>query len=236
MARTAKDRETSGRETPDQEPPDHAATLRRDARRNRELLIASAREVFAEQGLAAPLDEIARRAGVGNATLYRRFPTRQDLVEAVFGDLLAATREAGDEARLAEDAWSGLTAYLERIFEGLADDRGANDLLTTGIQGVPSLDALHPHNHETIGILIARGQEQGTVRADVVTEDLLFVLAALGKVVPASVAAAPDAWRRFLALFLDGLRPGAAQPLPAPPLTSGQIAGALGGLRTDRTG
>ncbi|MFG2193766.1 TetR/AcrR family transcriptional regulator [Streptomyces sp. NPDC048639] len=213
------------------------APLRRDARRNRDLLITAAREVFAEQGLAAPLDEIARTAGVGNATLYRRFPTRQDLVEAVFGDLLAATRQAGEEARLAEDAWSGLTAYLERIFEGLADDRGANDLLTTGIQGVPSLDALHPHNRETIGVLIARGQEQGTVRPDVVAEDLVFALAALGKVVPASVAAAPGAWRRFLALFLDGLRSGAAHhPLPAPPLTSGQIAGALDGLRTDRTG
>ncbi|MGP3926679.1 TetR/AcrR family transcriptional regulator [Streptomyces sp. 8N616] len=212
------------------------ATLRRDAQRNRELLIAAARQVFAEQGLAAPLDDIARRAGVGNATLYRRFPTRQDLIEAVFGESLAATRQAGEEARLAADAWSGLTRYLERIFEGLADDRGANDLLTTGIRGVPSLDALHPHNRETIGILIARAQEQGTVRADVVAEDLLFTLAALGKVVPASVAVAPDAWRRYLALFLDGLRPDAARPLPAPPLTYGQMAGALDELRTDRSG
>ncbi|MDG9703907.1 TetR/AcrR family transcriptional regulator [Streptomyces sp. DH37] len=203
------------------------APLRRDARRNRELLIAAAREVYAEQGVEAPLDDIARRAGVGNATLYRHFPTRGALVEAVFRDSLTATLRTGEEARLGEDPWESLTAYLERIFEGLAADRGANDLMTTGVEGVPSLEALRAHNHETVAVLVRRAQERGVVRPDVTAEDLLFALAALGRVVPASAAVEPAAWRRCLALLLDGLRVEVARPLPAPPVTFGRLEAVL---------
>ncbi|NLU75934.1 TetR/AcrR family transcriptional regulator [Streptomyces sp. HNM0575] len=197
--------------------------MRRDAQRNREALLAAALEVFAASGLEAPLDEIARRAGVGNATLYRHFPDRAALVESVFHDLLAETRRMGEEARTSADAWAGLTGYLEEIFAGLAANRAANDLMTTGIQGVASLDALHVHNRETIDILISRAQQQGTMRGDIVAEDLLFALAALGRVVPASAAVIPDAWRRYLALLLDSLRAQAARPLPAPPLSPDQL-------------
>lgn len=203
------------------------APLRRDAQRNRELLIAAAREVYAEQGMEAPLDEIARRAGVGNATLYRRFPTRGALIEAVFGDSLNDTLRRGEEARMAEDAWEGLVGYLEYIFEGLAADRGSNDLMTTGVQDVPSLDALKAHHHRTVSLLIRRAQEQGSMRGDIVTEDLLFMLAALGRVVPASVTAAPGAWPRHLHLLLSGLRAEAAAALPAAPLTADQLSAAL---------
>ncbi|MEV6670044.1 helix-turn-helix domain-containing protein [Streptomyces sp. NPDC051162] len=203
------------------------APLRRDAQRNRELLIAAAREVYAEQGMEAPLDEIARRAGVGNATLYRRFPTRGALVEAVFGDSLNDTLRRGEDARDAEDAWEGLVRYLEYIFEGLAADRGSNDLMTTGVQDVPSLDALKDHHHRTVSLLIHRAQEQGSMRGDVVTEDLLFMLAALGRVVPASVTAAPGAWLRHLHLLLSGLRAEAEAALPAAPLTADQLSATL---------
>ncbi|UQI49394.1 TetR/AcrR family transcriptional regulator [Streptomyces sp. HU2014] len=204
--------------------------MRRDARRNRELLIAAARELYAEQGVDAPLDDIARRAGVGNATLYRRFPTRGALIEAVFGEGLTDTLRRGEDARHAEDPWAGLTGYLEYIFAGLAEDRGANDLMTTGIQGIPSLEALKAHHHETVALLLRRAQDQGTLRGDVVVEDLLFALAALGRVVPASETVVPGAWRRHLHLLLDGLRAGAARPLPVPPLTPGQLTGALQAL------
>ncbi|WP_245694387.1 TetR/AcrR family transcriptional regulator [Streptomyces abyssalis] len=210
-------------------------TLRRDARRNRDALLSAAREVFAALGLDAPLDEIARRAGVGNATLYRHFPNRAALVEAVFHELLTGTRRRGEEARAEPDAWTGLTRYLDGIFEGLAADRGANDLMTTGLEGVPSLDALHAHNLETVGMLLSRGQEQGTVRDDVVAEDLLLALAALGRVVPACAEAAPGAWRRFLALFLDGLRAEAGRPLPGPPLSLDQLGRVLHDLGPHRT-
>jgi AcrR family transcriptional regulator len=209
----------AGKETP--------APRRRDAQRNQEALRAAAREVFSALGLDASLDEIARRAGVGNATLYRHFPTRAALVEAVFHDLLAETRRLGEAARTSEDAWSGLTGYLEGVFAGLAGDRGANDLMTTGIQGVPSLEELHLHNRETLRILLSRAQEQGTVRDDVVVEDLLFVLAALGRAVPSSAAVVPGAWRRHLALLLDGFHARAAAALPAPPLTLDELGRVL---------
>lgn len=168
---------------------DGAPRQRRDARRNRELLLEAAHEVFTEQGLDAALDVIARRAGVGNATLYRHFPTRAALVDAVFRDSLTGTMDAGERARRAPDAWVGLTAYLEAVFSTLAADRGSNDLMTTHLRGVESLEAVHEHNRGTVDVLLSRLRDEGTVRPDVTTEDVLFGLAALGRAVPALTTA-----------------------------------------------
>lgn len=209
--------------------------MRKDAQRNRELVLAAARAVYAEQGVEAPLDVIARRAGVGNATLYRRFPDRAALIEAVFHATLAAVIDAGEEARRAEDPWAGLNAYLERVFSVLAADRGANDLMTTGIEGVPTLEKLHVHNAETFGTLLDRCRRQGLVRADVVTEDLLLGLAALGRAAPALQSAVPGSWRRPLALLIDGLRAEGAHELPTKPLTPDQLASALSELNHPRS-
>ncbi|MEU9283473.1 TetR family transcriptional regulator [Streptomyces sp. NPDC048275] len=204
---------------------------RRDARRNRESLVEAAREVFAAQGLHAPLDVIARRAGVGNATLYRHFPSRAALVDEVFRDSLTQTMDAGERARTSEEAWTGLLGYLETVFAGLAADRGTNDLMTTHLKGVDSLDAVHAHNRETLEVLLRRGREQGTIRGDLTTEDLLFTLAALGRAVPALTTTAPDAWRRPLTLLLDGLRASPlTSALPEPPLTPPQLGEVLGNL------
>ncbi|ATZ28954.1 TetR/AcrR family transcriptional regulator [Streptomyces lavendulae] len=206
------------------------APVRRDARRNRELLLAAARKAFAAEGLEIPLDEIARRAGVGNATLYRNFPTRAALIDAVFQDALLDTIAAGDEARRAADPWAGLAGYLEAVFTVLATDRGANDLMTTAIEGVTSLDSVHAHNHETITLLVDGAQRAGAMRPDVTVEDVLLGLATLGRSVPSLAAAGPPhAWRRQLALFLDGLRAGKrpTTELPAPGMTAGDLAAVL---------
>ncbi|MFD4709069.1 TetR/AcrR family transcriptional regulator [Streptomyces sp. NPDC058430] len=206
-----------------------APVRRRDARRNRDLLLEAAHEVFTELGLNAPLDVIARRAGVGNATLYRHFPHRAALVDAVFRDQLTGTMDAGDRARDVDDAWTGLTGYLQAVFTVLATDRGTNDLMTTHIEGVESLEAVHTHNHRTVELLLERGRHQGTVRTDVTTEDVLFALAALGRAVPAlTTATTPDAWRRPLALLCDSLRAApTSPPLPSPALTPEQLDGTL---------
>ncbi|MFH8530226.1 TetR/AcrR family transcriptional regulator [Streptomyces tendae] len=231
---------------------DGAPRQRRDARRNRELLLEAAHEVFTEQGLDAALDVIARRAGVGNATLYRHFPTRAALVDAVFRDSLTGTMDAGERARRAPDAWAGLTAYLEAVFSTLAADRGSNDLMTTHLRGVESLEAVHEHNRGTVDVLLSRLRDEGTVRADVTTEDVLFGLAALGRAVPALTAATtppadraapgaapaapPDAWRRPLALFLAGLRTApVAGALPAPALSAAELGEVLRELGPHRT-
>ncbi|MFJ9694086.1 TetR/AcrR family transcriptional regulator [Kitasatospora sp. NPDC101183] len=210
---------------------------RRDARRNRELLVEAAREVFGEQGLEAPLDVIARRAGVGNATLYRHFPNRAAIVDAVFRDPLADTMAIGERARTAPDAWAALTGYLDAVFTVLAADRGTNDLMTTRIQGVESLDSVHAHNRRTLESLLERGQAEGSLRSDVTVEDVLFTLAALGRTVPAlTEAASAEAWRRPLALLLDGLRAApAVSSLPEPALTTIQLQAVLGELGAQRS-
>ena len=207
---------------------------RSDARRDRQLLVEAGHEVFTEQGLRAPLDVIARRAGVGNATLYRHFPTRAALVDAVFRDRLTGTTEAGERARAAADAWTGLNDCLRAVFGTLATDRGTNDLMTTHAGGIEALDAVHAHNRETTKLLPERGREEGAIRADVTTEDVLFALAALSRAVPAlTTAATPDAWHRALTLLLDGLRPAPA-PLPGPALTAAQLGDVLRGLGPHR--
>ncbi|MFL5997006.1 MAG: TetR/AcrR family transcriptional regulator [Streptomyces sp.] len=213
-----------------------APVRRRDARRNRELLVAAAHEVFTEQGLEAPLDVIARRAGVGNATLYRHFPSRAALVDAVFRDPLAGTMAAGEQARAATDPWEGLVGYVEAVFAVLATDRGTNDLMTTHLEGVESLQAVHAHNRATMELLLRRGRDDGSVRADVTTEDVLFALAALGRAVPSlATAVGPEAWRRPLALLLDGLRASpTVASLPSPALRADELGDVLQGLGPHR--
>ncbi len=194
------------------------AGLRLDARRNRDLLLATARDLFARHGLDVPLDQIAKEAGVGNATLYRHFPTRHALVGEVFANAANLVAEAGAEALATEEAWSAIEGYFERILELVAADRGINDLVTRAVQTAPGLFGISRRNAATVGSLVARAQEQGTMRADVVTTDLLFVFGALCRSLPAATELRPDLWRRHLALLLDGFRTRAAHPLPVPPV------------------
>ncbi|MFD7416313.1 TetR/AcrR family transcriptional regulator [Kitasatospora purpeofusca] len=194
------------------------ARLRLDARRNRDLLLATARDLFARHGLDVPLDQIAKEAGVGNATLYRHFPTRHALVGEVFANAANLVAEAGAEALATEDAWSAIEGYFERILALVAADRGINDLVTRVSPTAPGLFGISRRNAATVGSLVARAQEQGTMRADVVTTDLLFAFGALCRSLPAVTELRPDLWRRHLALLLDGFRVRAAHPLPVPPV------------------
>ncbi|MFE2111060.1 TetR/AcrR family transcriptional regulator [Kitasatospora sp. NPDC059463] len=198
--------------------PNPPGRLRRDAQRNRDLLLATARTLFADHGLDVPLDQIAKEAGVGNATLYRHFPTREALIGEVFADAAHLLDEAGAEALAAEDAWSAIEHYFARIFEVVAADRGINDLVTQAIPTVPGMIEISRRNAVTVGALVARAQEQGSMRADVVTMDLLFMLGPLCRALPAAADLRPDLWRRHLALLLDGFRARAAHPLPVPPI------------------
>ena len=104
--------------------------LRADAARNRDAIVAVARDVFAEQGLAAPLETIAARAGVGIATLYRRFPTREKLVAAALTEKVAEYAEAAEQALAVADPWVGFAGFVQRICELQAGDRGLSDLLS----------------------------------------------------------------------------------------------------------
>lgn len=197
--------------------------LRQDAARNRERLLAAAREVFRRKGLDAPLEEIARAAGVAIGTLYNRFPARGDLVDAALGPLAERAAEIADRAARASDPWDGFASFMEGTCELLAGDRGYADVHRSRIPGTPVIDAALKRMSVLKAAIVARAKAAGALRADVEPSDLVLLTWGIASTADATRDAAPDAWRRQLALLLDGLRPGAAHPLPVPPLTFGQL-------------
>ncbi|TDC88756.1 TetR/AcrR family transcriptional regulator [Actinomadura sp. 7K507] len=185
--------------------------MRADAARNSEKILRAAREVYAEQGPGAPLDEIARRAGVGIATLYRRFPDKTVLVRAIldqnFSEGLAPVIE---RALLDEDPRRGLADVLEATVSQIARDyntmAAARDsgALTAGA-GDRFFEALAP--------LLLRGQRDGLIRADLVMDDLRRIMSMLTSVLW-TMDPREGGWRRYVVLILDALAPDAASPLP----------------------
>lgn len=192
--------------------------LRADAARNRDAIVAAARAVFSEHGLAAPLDEIARRAGVGNATLYRHFPTREELVQAALLGPMAEYLAAAEDGLADPDPWAGFRDYLLRLCQLQARDRGLADLLVTTIR-TPSgeLERVRGAAFELSQQLITRAQDAGQLRADFRHQDLPLLLMANAGLVQRTQGGAPDSWRRVAAFILDGLQARAATPAPPPP-------------------
>ncbi|APU14679.1 MULTISPECIES: TetR/AcrR family transcriptional regulator [Actinoalloteichus] len=206
---------------------------RRDAERNRRRIIAAAREAFADQGMDVPMEEIARRAEVGVGTLYRRFETRVDLVEAVF---LAKTHEylaAAEEGLTAPDGWSGFVGYLTRMCELQAADRSLTDVLTVTLPDCPTMARVRRQLHEAQQALLERAQREGSLRADLVAADVVLLLLANAGVVQATGGTAPDAWRRTLALMLAALPVGDGPPLPCPQVSE-RLMSAFQAPRTGR--
>ncbi|WP_460794392.1 TetR/AcrR family transcriptional regulator [Nocardioides pacificus] len=205
---------------------DDGRPLRADAVRNRARVVDAAREIFAEQGLEASTNEIARRAGVGVATLFRRFPTRDDLVAATFADKMASYSDAIDAALADPDPWRGFCGYVERVCEMQADDRGFADVLTRSFPIAKEFERERDRAGRALGELIDRAKATGRLRADFVHQDVPLVLMANAGIVTATRDAAPDAWRRFLAYLLQAFAAESARPLPDPP-TSTQVYRAL---------
>jgi AcrR family transcriptional regulator len=193
--------------------------LRRDAQRNRDLLVEAARSLFAARGLDVPLDEIARTAGVSNGTLYNHFPNRSDLVEEVFADRVETVARICEHALAMPDAWAGLVHFLERVCEQQAMDRGYSDLVS---RQVPPADTAH--GYELMSQIIERAHQAGALRPDVTLEDMAFVIWGTARTVEATAGIRPNAWRRHLALMLDGFRASAAHPLPEPPMRPEELA------------
>ena len=208
--------------------------LRVDAERNRVALLTAAREVFAEQGLEAPLEEIALRAGVGIATLYRRFPTRGQLVAAALVDKIAQYAEAAEQALAIPDPWAGFASFVERICELQADDRGLSDLLSMTLPTDDRIEQLRKIANQRVARLVARAKATGQLRQEFVAEDLLVLLVANASVVHVTRQDAPEAWRRFVALMLDAFgQTRESSALPEPP-TRAQMTGAMLRLATER--
>ena len=202
--------------------------LRRDAQANRDRIVAEARSAFAAEGIEVPVEEIARRAAVGMGTLYRHFPAKEDLIDAVLEDAFAAFIGAAEQALVEEDAWAGFRGFLERVFALHAENRGLKDIIATRAHGRARANAMRTRMRPLLRRLIERAQEQGALRADFAAEDMPVVFWAGGRVIEATAAVAPEFWRRHLGLLLDGLRAEAATPLQHPPLTRAQLNRATG--------
>ncbi|MEV6649249.1 helix-turn-helix domain-containing protein [Streptomyces sp. NPDC051219] len=188
---------------------------RADAVRNRERIVAAAREMFVETGADAPLDEIARRAGVGNATVYRHFADRAELVRQV---VLSVTERIAGQAETARAEEPDAFAALRRFVHAAADERiGALcPVLSDGFdQNHPALLAARDRLEKSIEGLMEQAREEGMLRADVAVGDLMVALSQLSRPLPGIPC--PDIDRfvhRHLQLFLDGLQAPARSELP----------------------
>jgi AcrR family transcriptional regulator len=207
--------------------------LRRDAARNRERIVTAAQEVFSEQGLQAPIEDVAIRAGVGVATLYRRFPTRPELIACAFASKMQDYSDATDQALAYEDAWEGFCWYVERVCLMQADDHGFTDVLTLTFPMSREFQELNDHVYRRFATLVRRAKKSGRLRKDFTTEDLPLILMANAGVLTATSEAAPDAWRRLVALVIQALETPVRGPLPASPTPEQMYAAMQRGSTTD---
>jgi AcrR family transcriptional regulator len=197
-------------------------TLRRDAQANRERILEAARAVFAEEGIDDSVELIAQRAGVGMGTLYRRFPTKHDLVEAVIAESRDAFVAAAEDGLAHDDPWTGFAMFVERVLALHAENRALRELLA-GTEHGEARDEVRRRVRPLVRRLVERAQADGSLRADFVPEDMPLVFMTGGRVIEASRCVAPDLWRRYLGFLLDGLRAEGATPLPRAPLTRPQM-------------
>ena len=199
--------------------------LRRDAERNRQRILAAAAEVFNERGLDVSLDEIARHAGVGVGTVYRRFSTKEELVEALFMDRLDSVAAIADQALTAPDPWSGLVSFMERMAEIMAGDLGLRQILMFATYGRDLVTVARERNAPLVERLVERAQAAGQLRSDLRQTDIVFIVFVLTEAAQLAQAASPDIWRRYLTLILDGMRPGreSTTPLPVAALLPGEM-------------
>jgi AcrR family transcriptional regulator len=191
--------------------------LRVDAEENRELLLEAARSLFSERGLDVPMREVARHAGVGPATLYRRFPTKQDLVVAAFDDELRECGSIVAEACADPDPWKGICAFLLRIGELNARNQGFTDAFMSTFPDAIDFTAHRAGILRSLADLCRRARDAGALRSDVVLDDLVLVLMAGRGLSGATLDARLAAARRFSSLAIEAFRRGGASDQLPPP-------------------
>ncbi len=218
--------------------PTQGRPLRRHAQRNRDAVLAAARLAFTRHGLHVPLEWIAKDADVGIGTLYRNFPTRNDLIEAVVAEKLVEWMATAERAVEFADPWDGLVFYLEEVCHRQAEDRGFIDIVSMRFPDLTGLETELRRIQELSDQVVTRARDAGQLRADVTTEDLALILWGHSRVVEVAQPVRPDVWRRYLGLLLDSLRPANAHPLPVPALRPIEVAEAMAlqGKPTHSTG
>jgi AcrR family transcriptional regulator len=177
--------------------------LRADARRNREKVLAAAREAFGEHGREAQIDDVARRAGVGVGTVYRHFPTKEALLAALLEETFASIAERARAGLDSVDAWEAFTAILWDAGESLAADRALTEAMAADLGDQPCQGKI---DLAVIGgQLMERAKAAGHLRPDAVVEDIPMLMCGVGSATSRSHPS-DGSWRRHLAIVIDGLR------------------------------
>jgi AcrR family transcriptional regulator len=206
-----------------------ARPLRRDAELNRRRILASAREVFGRRGLEATLDDIAHHAGLGVGTVYRRFPSKEHLVEAMFAERMEEIGKLAEEALKADDAWQAFVDFTWQAAELHSADRGLREIMLSNRFGHEHVAEEKARMVPLITRLVERAKAAGGLRSDFAPTDIPLLHMMVGSVVEFTAAVDPQLWRRCLAMLLDGLRaePGKATELPHPPLEAEEVDEAM---------
>lgn len=204
--------------------------LRADAERNRRRILTAAREVFARRGLDAGLDEIARHAGVGTGTVYRRFPEKSLLIEALFEDRLDQMFTFIENAAAAPDPWEGLVGIVERITQMQIEDRGLKDVIFSEVGDKEGFRERRERFLPLVEHAMERAKSAGVLRPDVGLTDLGALQVMLTTVADFTTPTRPEVWRRYLRILLDGLRTDRSGPTPLPQraLTMAEFEAACG--------
>jgi AcrR family transcriptional regulator len=213
--------------------------LRRDAERNRQLILGAAKAVFAQRGLDASLDEIAKEADLGVGTVYRRFPNREALIDALFDDMVSSIAHIAEEAVALPRAWDGLVHFMTAMIESQAHDKGLRDVMIArekhlNEDGHEKGRAIRELVQPMLNGLVSRAQQEGDLRAEVSSTDIAVLLIATVGILEFTAHIASDHWRRHLSILLDGLRTrpdGAYTPLTEPPLDDDQIDDCMTGWK-----
>lgn len=206
--------------------------LRKDAERNRQRVLAAARELFAERGLDVTLDDIARAAGVGVGTVYRRFPDKEQLIDALFEERVGEIRNAASESLELSDPWAAVVSFLERSLELQAEDRGLKEVLLSSAHGQARVEHARREIEPLVTALLDRARAAGAIREDLEVHDLVLLQHAVGEVADYTREADPQVWRRMLVIVLDGLRPDRRRPspMPSPPLDDAGLVCSMANL------
>ena len=189
--------------------------LRADARRNRAAVIAAAKRLFADQGLDAQMPDVARVAKVGVGTVYRHFPTKDDLIAALVAERFERLAEKAREGLEADDAWEGICDFIRFSARIQADDRGLCEVMGSRPEVMDGA-ALAVGLPELCDRLVKRAQRSGELRRDLVWEDIPMIACGLGRITQTTVGPAAGRWPRLVEIIIDGLRAPGTGKLPRP--------------------
>jgi AcrR family transcriptional regulator len=184
-----------------------ATTLRADAARNLELILEAAEEAFAEKGNSACVADIATRAGVGQATIFRRFETKDDLIAAVFERKIQQLVAAAETASRKRRAWEGLLQFMALVTEFQVRDRGFFQSMAQQLmENDQHLADLKQQVKDAVAGLVERAKADGDLREDISPEDIHAFCCAAAQAATMGPSASPRAWKRYLAVITNGMR------------------------------